>query len=126
MPIISVALGSALGGVARYLLSGALQRGTRGSFPTGTLAVNLIGCFILGFVVQYALERPDFSPELRLFLTAGFCGAFTTFSTFSVETFDLIEYAHYQQAFLYVATSLVIGLLATSAGFLLARNMIRA
>lgn len=126
MPLLSVALGSALGGVARYLLSGALQRGTRGSFPVGTLTVNLIGCFVLGFIVQYALERPDFSPELRLFLTAGFCGAFTTFSTFSVETFDLIEYAHYQQALLYVATSLVAGLLATAAGFMLARNVIRA
>lgn len=126
MSLVFVALGSAIGGVARYLLSGALQRGTRGSFPVGTLVVNLLGCFILGFVVQYALERPNFSPEMRLFLTAGFCGAFTTFSTFSVETFDLIEYAHYSQALLYVAASLGVGLLATTAGFLLARNVIRA
>lgn len=126
MPLLFVAVGSAIGGVARYLVSGALQRGTRGSFPVGTLVVNVIGSFILGFIVQYALENPDFSPELRLFLTAGFCGAFTTFSTFSVETFDLIEYAHYAQALLYVASSLGVGLLATAAGFLLARNVVRA
>jgi CrcB protein len=126
MPLLFVAVGSAIGGVARYLVSGALQRGTRGSFPFGTLAVNLIGSFILGFVVQYALEHRDFSPELRLFLTAGFCGGFTTFSTFSVETFDLLEYAHYSQALLYVAASLGLGLLATAAGVLLARNVIRA
>ncbi len=126
MPLLFVALGSAIGGVARFLVSGALQRGTRGSFPVGTLVVNVIGSFILGFIVQYALERPDFSPEIRLFLTAGFCGAFTTFSTFSVETFDLLEYAHYGQALTYVATSLGVGLLATAAGFMLARNVIRA
>ncbi|MEP7381069.1 MAG: fluoride efflux transporter CrcB [Gemmatimonadota bacterium] len=126
MAILFVALGSAIGGVGRFLISGALQRGTRGSFPIGTLVVNVVGSFILGFVVQYALEKPDFSPEARLFLTAGFCGAFTTFSTFSIETFDLIEYAHYTQALVYVAASLGVGLLATAAGFLLAKNIIHA
>ncbi len=126
MALLFVALGSAIGGVGRFLISGALQRGTRGSFPTGTLVVNVVGSFILGFVVQYALEKPDFSPEARLFLTAGLCGGFTTFSTFSVETFDLIEYAHYTQALTYVAASLGVGLLATAAGFMLAKSIIHA
>lgn len=126
MTLIYVALGSAIGGVGRVLLSGALQRGTGGGFPVGTLAVNVLGSFVLGFVARYALETPTFSPDARLFLTAGLCGGFTTFSTFSFETFDLLEHGHHAQALGYMGASLVLSLLAVAAGVLLARNVVSA
>lgn len=124
MTLLYVALGSALGGVGRFLISGALQRGTRGSFPVGTLVVNVAGSFLLGFVAQWALEARDFSPQTRVFLTAGFCGGFTTFSTFSFEAFDLLEHGHYAQAGSYMAASVVLSLLAAAGGVLLARNTV--
>jgi len=123
MALVWVALGSALGGVGRYLLSGALQRGEAGSFPRGTLAVNLIGSFVIGLVVRYAIEFPDFSPQARLFLTAGFCGGFTTFSTFSYEVLELMEHGHHPRALVYAGASLVLSLAATAAGIGAARTL---
>ena len=126
MPILFVALGSALGGVGRYLIGGAIQRVSGGTFPYGTLVVNITGAFVLGFIARYALESPDFSPEARLFLTTGICGGYTTFSTFSLESFDLLEHGHYAQAITYMGASLLVSVVATAGGVLLARNVAAA
>lgn len=117
MPILlAVAAGSAVGGVARYLMSGALQTGTRGAFPVGTLAVNILGSFILGAVARYATTNPAISPEMRVLLGAGFCGGFTTFSTFSVETLELMQAGDYSRALGYVGVSVVASLAAAAMG----------
>lgn len=121
-----IALGSGVGGVARYLLGGAVQRATDTPFPAGTLAVNVAGSFLLGFLLRWAVAAPGLSPEVRLGLTVGFCGGFTTFSTFSAETIALVELGDYRRAALYVAASLVAALLATAAGFAAARVVMGA
>ncbi|HEU5169358.1 MAG TPA: CrcB family protein, partial [Gemmatimonadales bacterium] len=71
--LLHIALGSALGGVGRYLVGGLVQRLVPGSFPTGTLVVNVTGSALLGFILRYALETPTVSPEMRGLLTIGLC-----------------------------------------------------
>lgn len=88
-PTLLVALGGLVGCVARYWLSGALQRLGGTDFPVGTLGVNLMGSFVLGLLMTLSLERGVIGGDLRLALTTGVCGGFTTMSTFSYETVAL-------------------------------------
>jgi len=118
-----VAAGSAVGGVARFLVSGWAQRWGVG-FPVGTLLVNVIGSFALGFLLRYGLQSAVWSPEVRALLTIGFCGGFTTFSTFSYETVALVEDGVWLRAFGYLATSLVLSLAAILVGMALARMLV--
>jgi CrcB protein len=119
-----IAAGSALGGVGRYLLGGLVQRLLSGTFPAGTLVVNLTGSFLLGLFLRYALDTPTLTPELRAFLTIGFCGGYTTFSTFSYETLLLLEDGEWTRAGLYAGLSVLLALTATALGFLAARGII--
>ena len=91
MAYLAVALGGALGAVARYGLSGWVQHLSGSLFPVGTLAVNVLGSFIIGLLLQMTTGRFVWSQEARLLLTTGFCGSLTTFSTFSYETLALLE-----------------------------------
>jgi CrcB protein len=86
-----ICLGGALGTGARYLLSGWLARLAGPGFPYGTLAVNVIGSFLLGLLMQVSLSTETFSPTLRLTLTTGVMGGFTTYSTFNYETLQLVQ-----------------------------------
>ena len=86
-----VAFGGLVGSVARYWLSGVVQRLAGGSFPAGTLVVNVLGSFLVALVMALSLERGVIGPNLRLLLTIGFCGGFTTMSTFSYETVALLR-----------------------------------
>ena len=119
-----IAIGSALGGVGRYLIGGLVQRAAGSAFPVGTLAVNVTGSFLLGVFLRYGLEAPALSPELRAFLTIGFCGGYTTFSTFSYETVALLENGQWGRAGLYAAASLGLSLLATFLGLMAARGVV--
>ena len=121
-----IALGSALGGVGRYLIGGLVQRAAGSAFPTGTLAVNVSGSFLLGVFLRYGLETPTLTPEMRAFLTIGICGGYTTFSTFSYETMALVEDGQWGRAGLYAAASLGLSLLATFLGLMAARGIIAA
>lgn len=121
-----VALGGATGSVSRYLLGTALQQRAGGALPVGTLVVNVTGSFILGLVLRYALETPAVSPEVRALLTTGFCGGYTTFSTFSYETTALLEDGDYRRATLYIALSVGLSLLGTLLGVALAREILAA
>lgn len=114
--LLWIAAGSALGGVARYLLGGAIQRWTPGTFPLGTLLVNVGGSLLLGFIMRYALETPAVSSEVRAFLTVGFCGGFTTFSTFSYESATLLERGEWTRLGLYVGLSLGLTVAGTLVG----------
>jgi fluoride exporter len=122
--LLYVALGSAIGGVTRYLFGGLIQRLLDTTFPAGTLLINISGSFLLGAIIRYAVETPSFSPEVRAFLTIGFCGGYTTFSTFSYETMALLEDGEWTRAGLYVAASVLLSLLGTLLGFALAREVI--
>jgi CrcB protein len=122
--LLYVALGSALGGMSRYLLGGLIQRLLDTTFPAGTLLINISGSFLIGAILRYALETPTFSPEMRVFLTIGFCGGYTTFSTFSYETVALLEDGQWTRAGLYVAASVLLSLVGTLLGFAVAREVI--
>jgi fluoride exporter len=122
--LLYVALGSAIGGVSRYLLGGLVQRMLDTTFPAGTLVVNVTGSFLLGAIIRYALETPSLTPEVRAFLTIGFCGGYTTFSTFSYETMALLKDGEWARAGVYITASVILSLIATFTGFALARQVI--
>ncbi|MEX2154195.1 MAG: fluoride efflux transporter CrcB [Gemmatimonadaceae bacterium] len=122
--ILLVALGGAIGSASRYALSFAVQSRTTSLFPWGTLLVNVTGSFLVGLIMRYALGGQAISAEARLFLTVGFCGGYTTFSTFSYESLRLIEDADYRRAGLYIVSSVALSLAATAAGFVLARGLL--
>ena len=122
--LLYVAVGSALGGVSRYLMGGLIQRLLDTTFPAGTLLINVSGSFLLGAILRYAIETPTLSPEIRAFLTIGFCGGYTTFSTFSYETVALLEDGEWTRAGLYVGASVLLSLLGVFLGFALAREVI--
>ena len=119
-----IAVGSAIGGVSRYLVGGLTQRVMGGTFPVGTLLINVTGSFLLGLILRYAVETPGVTPELRALLTVGLCGGYTTFSTFSYETVALLEDGDWSRAALYVAASLGFSLAATFLGFAAAREIV--
>ncbi|HEY4218113.1 MAG TPA: fluoride efflux transporter CrcB [Gemmatimonadaceae bacterium] len=119
-----VAIGSALGGVARFWLGGFIQQRVGPSFPVGTLVINITGSFLLGVLMRYTLQSDVVSPELRTMLTTGFCGGYTTFSTFTYETAMLVEDGEYGRASLYVGASLVIALIGMFLGFAVANQFI--
>jgi CrcB protein len=119
-----VALGSALGGVARFLLGTMLQQKTGSTFPVGTLIVNISGSFLLGLVLHYALTASAMGPEVRAMLTTGFCGGYTTFSTFTYETLVLVEEGDFTRAATYVVLSVVLALAGAYLGITVARELI--
>ena len=121
-----VALGSAVGGVARYLLGGWIQQRTGSTFPIQTLVINVSGSFLLGFLQRYGLETATISPEVRTMLTIGFCGGYTTFSTFSYETVRLMEDGDWSRAALYTGLSVALTVAAAVAGIGAARELLRA
>jgi fluoride exporter len=121
--VVYIVLGGILGTVARYVLQGALQ--TRGgTFPTGTLAINLAGSFLIGFIMRFATGSTVVTPELRGGLTIGFCGAFTTMSTFSYESIRLLGDGEYWYAGLYMGGTIVGCLAAVVTGTALASKLL--
>jgi fluoride exporter len=107
-----VGIGGAIGSILRYLASTGIQNKFLSSFPYGTMCVNISGCFLIGII--YALAtRGNVSPEWRFFLATGICGGYTTFSTFSIESIELLRDGEIFYATTYIASSLVLGLLAT-------------
>jgi CrcB protein len=116
-----VALGSAVGGVARLALSAGISRRWGTAFPWGTLAVNLIGCFLMGLFFSWAESRFRLTPEARLFLMAGFCGGFTTFSTFALDTSQLIKSGALPAAVVYAIGSALLGVVLFWTGAVVGR-----
>jgi fluoride exporter len=112
-----IALGSAAGGVGRYLLGGVIQRWSGGTFPLGTLIINITGSFLLGCISRYATDSAAISAEMRAMLTIGVCGGYTTFSTFSYETASLLRDSDYRRAGIYVLSSVIFSVAATLLGF---------
>ncbi|MDB4906647.1 MAG: crcB [Gemmatimonadetes bacterium] len=116
-----VALGSAIGGMARFLLSGAAQARWPDGLPWGTLIINVGGSLLIGALLRSSLDGPGIAPGVRALLAVGFCGGFTTFSTFSWETAVMLREGELTRAALYTALSVTLSIAATFAGFRLAR-----
>jgi len=104
------------GTLARYSLEGAVQGRSGSGFPYGTLSVNLLGCFFLGLIGKFALNHAVVSPDLRVGLTIGFFGAFTTFSTFTWEAIHMLEDGEWAKGLAYVGASVLVGLAAMLLG----------
>jgi len=102
-------IGGITGTLARYFLSGFIYKITGADFPYGTLVINLTGCLLIGIFASLSDERLILGPDMRVMLMAGFCGAFTTFSTFMLETGNLIKDAEWLRAIGNVFLSVVIG-----------------
>lgn len=111
-----------LGTLARYGLQGVVQDRTGPLFPAGTLAVNLVGCFLLGGIGQYSLTHISIPADWRVGVTVGFFGAFTTFSTFSWETVHLLDDGDWMRALLYAGASFLGGLFLLKLGMRLANR----
>lgn len=119
-----IAIGSALGGVTRYLFGGLVQRLTGGTFPTGTLLINVTGSFLLGLFYRYASDSAAITPEIRALLTIGFCGGYTTFSTFSYESVRLLEEGETGRALVYIGLSVGVSLGAMALGLAAGRELL--
>lgn len=115
--VIFVALGGAFGSVLRYLLAAWTQSISRSiDFPYGTLAVNLIGCFVIGFLAELAESRGVFTPESRVFVFIGILGGFTTFSSFGNETINLLRDGESFNALANVGANVIVGLILVWLG----------
>lgn len=120
--ITLVGLGGFLGSVTRYVISISIQSRIEHGFPFGTLTVNIIGCFVIGILIGVSLSKSiTMSDNIKLFISTGFLGGFTTFSAFSAETLALIDKGDFSIAFIYAAVSVIVGLLATWIGIIIIR-----
>lgn len=121
---LAIALGGALGAVSRYWLTTAVNQWHQSSLPLGTLLVNVIGSFLIGVCFVFFLEKLHLVDAWRPLLMTGFLGAFTTFSTYSLDALLLFQQGLYNTAFLYLLSSIVICLAGTLAGMQLARMLV--
>ena len=121
--VIAIAVGGAFGSVLRYGLSTWVHTLVGRGFPYGTLAVNVLGCLVMGFLFVLLVERMGESALWRAGLLIGVLGGFTTFSTFSIETFNLVEQGAMAKAAANMAASLVLCVGATWLGVILARQI---
>lgn len=120
---VAVALGGAVGASARYLVSGLVYTRFGVGFPYGTLAVNVVGCFLIGIVMEMGEGRYLIPPGVRLFLTVGLLGGFTTFSTFSYETLGLMRDGQFGPAAINAVGSVALGLVAAWGGMVVGRGV---
>ena len=122
MKIFLIALFGSIGTLARYGLQGLVQIRMSGSFPYGTLLVNLSGCFLLGLIGQLTLNRMLVSADMRMAIAVGFFGGYTTFSSFGWETAKMLEDGEWLRAGTYIGASVIAGLLLSVAGIRLANR----
>jgi len=120
---LAVALGGALGSLARFWLAAAMTALTGPRFPWGTLLINVLGSFIIGLVAGVTVmpARVGMHPDIRVFLMVGVCGGFTTFSAFSLQSLELLQSGELVSAFGYMAGSVLLCLIAVWVGWLLGR-----
>lgn len=119
--LIAIGIGGFVGAIFRYLISGYVHDYYRGGFPLGTFAVNLLGCFLLGLTMHLVESRGPFGPQMRAAITIGLLGAFSTYSTFAYETFEMLREQQYGQVLLNTGGQVMLGLAAVWLGVVVAR-----
>jgi CrcB protein len=125
MVYLYVAVGGALGSMARFWLANAMALATGTEFPWGTLLINIVGSFVISFFGSLTGSWPRFAVpyEMRVFVTVGICGGFTTFSSFSLQTVELVKTGQTGRAMLYVAASVILCMGACALGFAAANTV---
>lgn len=121
--LLIIGSGGFLGSVSRFLVSKYVHVFWPTYFPLGTLLVNISGCFLIGLIYGMSERTNLFNSDLRLFLTIGFCGGFTTFSTFANENITLLRDSEYFYFILYTSLSVILGLSATFIGNLIIKHL---
>ena len=121
--LVAIAAGGAVGALLRYWMSTAIQGRTGSVFPYGTLTVNVVGSLLIGFLYIWLIERLAVGPAVRAFMLIGVLGAFTTFSTFSIETLNLMESGQLGKALVNVLVSVIVCVSAAGLGVLAARQL---
>ena len=119
--ILIVGAGGFVGSAARYLSQLFVSKYFPSSFPWPTFAVNITGCFVIGVIYALSVKGNLVSPEVRLLLATGFCGGFTTFSSFAFDNVNLLQEGDFLYTFIYIALSVLLGILAAYAGAFLVR-----
>lgn len=119
--LIFVGTGGFLGSVSRFLVSKAMQNYNPSAFPWGTFTVNIAGCLLIGLIYGFSEKSSLLTPGLKMFLAVGFCGGFTTFSTFANENIALLRDGEFFYFFLYTALSVLLGIAATFGGMVLTK-----
>lgn len=121
MPLLLIGIGGFAGAISRYLVDGLVSDRTGGGFPWGTLVVNVTGSFLLGLLFAMTAERAILPAEIRGPVMIGFIGAYTTFSTYMLESWILVDGGSYLPALANLGGSVVIGIVAVAAGLTLGR-----
>lgn len=116
-----IGAGGAVGSVLRYYSGQFISKNYPGQIPLGTLIVNLLGCLLIGILLGYFAKNQGLSNEWKLLLVTGFCGGYTTFSTFAAENITLIQNQQVSQAILYIGLSVLLGLAAVYFGIMISR-----
>ncbi len=116
--LIAVFIGGGVGSILRFLVNIFFARFTGINLYWATFSVNVIGSLILGFVFMFFFIKPDLPQSLRVAMSVGFCGGLTTFSTFSLEAFSMIEKSQYLMAFLYVISSVIVCIISVFLGII--------
>lgn len=119
--LILVGIGGGAGSILRYLVSYYTAKSYTGIFPRSTFIINLLGCLLIGILIGLSETKIGLSPNLKLLLVTGFCGGYTTFSTFSAENFNMIQSGHYITAILYIMLSIILGIIAVWGGISLVK-----
>lgn len=121
--ILSIAVGGAFGAVARYLFNVSPLQNIFQNFPFPTFVINILGSFLIGFLLIFLTDKITIADNLRFAIMIGFLGAFTTFSTFELEIWTLLKENYYFTAFLYLFLSVLVGFIGVVAGISLARKI---
>lgn len=121
--IIYIAIAGSFGALGRYYMTDLAHRLLGGGYPYGTLAVNIVGSFLIGLIIQTGISTDLISPAWRLALTVGFLGAFTTFSTFSYETISYLEDGTWSMAGVNIVANVLLAMIAVFFGVLLGRTL---
>ena len=119
--ILLIGLGGGIGSILRYLTAAGINKYFSGAFPLAIFIVNIIGCLIVGFCLGIFEKNQVVNPDLKLLFVTGFCGGYTTFSTFAYENVNLVQNNNSLMAFVYIAASIVIGMFAVWLGLTLAK-----